>query len=152
MTLLTFFTGLCILIIYAAFDVRTRRVPNEIIVLCSVVGAIVGILTGSMIGNWILHASAIPSFAILGYLLFRLESIGGGDAKAGISLGIVSPGLVLGSWTIPVFEGVLVSCLELCIMLALGYAYSRSKSGESITPLIPGLLVGYLLVQLLALL
>lgn len=150
MAILTFGSGLGVLLIYTVFDIRTRRIPNEIIVLCSVIGAFLGILSGSLVENWVLHASAVLSFGILGYVLFRLGSVGGGDAKAGISVGLVSPGLALASWAAPIFEGVLVSCLELCIMLVLGYSYFRLKNREGITPLVPGLLIGYVLVQLLA--
>jgi hypothetical protein len=151
--ILTFSIGAGILVIYSISDIKSRSVPNWVIMLCTVGGLIVNVFSGQLINNWILHISSVAIFAIMGYILFRMGSIGGADAKAGISIGVVSPGFSLGSWASPVFEAMLVSCIELMIMIALGYAYSRMmrNTGE-VTPLVPGLFIGYLLVQLLAIL
>ncbi|MHA1934545.1 MAG: hypothetical protein ACW97A_04640, partial [Candidatus Thorarchaeota archaeon] len=94
---------------------------------------------------------------VIGYLLFRIGAIGGADVKTLVTISLVSPGVSFSSWVDPVLEGVIVSGLEMVIMLLLGqfWAYrmiTSKEGGKHQTPaLIPFLFVGFLLVQLLAL-
>jgi hypothetical protein len=140
------------LLVFSLFDLRDRAVPNRILLTFGAVGVGAAALTGHISRDWILHLVAVTTFLLLGYALFRQGAIGGADFKAIIIVGAVSPGLELGSWTDPVFEAFISSASELALMLLFGYVLWRTfrKKQPRTTPLIPGLLVAYLVIQVLA--
>lgn len=143
-----------ILVVSSFFDLRHRRVSNQVLLVLGIGGLAMVSSTGHLFEEWVLHVTAIVTFLVLGYTLFRLGAVGGADFKTSLIIGVVSPGVELGSWTDSVFEAVITSTVELAIMLLLGYLYWRmmKKIDSQSIPLIPGLLIAYLLVQILALL
>ena len=93
----------------------------------------------------------IPIFAIpISYALFRLGAFGGADAKALISLALISPGFEFTFWVNPLTEAIIATGIEVIFMLSLGYLwwYQVKKRNENPLPppLIPLLLIGYLFI------
>ena len=140
------------LLVFSLLDLRDGVVPNRILLAFGAVGVAVAALSGHISRDWILHLVAVTTFLLLGYTLFRQGAIGGADFKAAIILGAVSPGLEMGSWADPVFEAFISSATELALMLLFGYVLWRVFRQRQLgtTPLIPGLLAAYLIIQVLA--
>ena len=99
--------------------------------------------------------TSVIVMGMIGALLFRIGAIGGADFKALLTTAILSPGFEFVTATTQYFDGVVVSCLELVITLGLGVVVSmrnrEQETSESRTPLIPLLLIAYLLVQTMGL-
>lgn len=142
-----------ILVLCSYYDLRDGRVSNQVLLLLGIVGLAMVSITGQLFAEWILHATATVTFLVLGYALFRQGAIGGADLKTSLIIGIVSPGVQLGTWTDPVFEAFIASTVQLAVMLFLGYLYWKipGRPESQPVPLIPSLLFAYLLVQVLAL-
>ena len=142
-----------LLVVYSILDLRYRRVKNELVVSGVVVGFIISIFTGHFVASIVLHTTALLLTIPLAYILFRLGSIGGADVKILFIVSLFSPGLELGDWNQPVLEAILGLGGELLVMLLGGYLYWRIKGAnkENVPPLLPFLLLGYLVVQLFAL-
>ncbi|MHA1484712.1 MAG: hypothetical protein ACTSPR_05285 [Candidatus Thorarchaeota archaeon] len=122
------------------------------------VGCIVAILTGQISSRLVLYISALTFVLALSYLLFRLGALGGADVKALLVVTITSPGLVYGHWEHQIYEGVMIGAIEVLVMILLGYCYwlihrhsSRTSSGKRTVPLLPMLLGGYMIVQMIPL-
>ena len=152
-SILTFFTIISLLVVYSILDIRDRRVMNEFVLAGGVVGCIVSILTGHFVANLVLHLTGLLLVIPLAFILFKIGSIGGADAKVLFIVALISPGIELGSWSQPILEAILALGGELVAILVGGYLYWRFKRNEenSTPPLIPLLLVGYLIVQIVAL-
>jgi len=68
----------------ALWDIRTRRIPNALVL----VGLVLGLLMVSFQGTW-LDALAGAGLALgLGIIPFALRALGGGDVKAAIVVGL----------------------------------------------------------------
>jgi Flp pilus assembly protein protease CpaA len=153
-----FSVTLALLIVYSVMDLRSRLVRNEYLAFGGVLGFSLIVLSGHLTANSVLHLTAIIFVASVSYPLFRIGAIGGADAKALLIVAILSPGIELAMWDSPILEALIGGGLELFIMLLLGYAYTRWSSslksnsgGEYQTvPLIPFLLLGYILIQTLS--
>lgn len=142
-----------LLLIYAVLDLRTRIVPNRIMVAGGLTGLVIVILTGHLVDQALLHLSASVFMVLVAYLLFRAGAFGGADVKAVVTVAILSPGIEFGSWSDPVLEGILGSGLLLVTILLGAYLFSRyrpKKEVTRVTPLLPMVLAAYLLLQLLA--
>jgi Flp pilus assembly protein protease CpaA len=151
-TIASFVFTTCLLFIYAVLDIRTRKVPNQVVLIGGIVGLSVVLVFGHIIDYALLHLTAALFSLILGYALFRIGAFGGADVKVLFTITIISPGTEFGSWGNPILEGILVVGLQLVITLAVGYAISQRKPDETeVIPLIPLLLGAYLVLQLLAL-
>ena len=152
-SIMSFFTIISLLVVYSTLDIRDRRVMNEVVFAGGAVGCIVLILTGHFITNLVLHLTALSLVIPLVYILFRIGSIGGADAKILFLVAFISPGIELGSWSQPILEAIFALGVELVAMLLGGYLYWRFRRNEenSTPPLIPFLLVGYLVIQVIAL-
>lgn len=152
-SIMPFVTIMVLLVVYSILDIRDRKVKNELVFAGGAVGCIVSVLTGHFVLWWELHLTALLLVIPLVYLLFRIGSIGGADAKVLFVVTIVSPGIELGIWNQPVLEAIIGLGGELIVMLLGGYFYwrYRRESENSTPPLIPFLLVGYLAIQVLAL-
>lgn len=152
-SVMSFFTIISLLVVYSILDIRDRRVMNEVVFTGGVGGCIVLILSGHIASNLVLHLTALLLVLPLAYTLFRIGSIGGADAKILFIVALISPGVELGIWSQPILEAILALGGELVAMLLGGYLYWRFKRNEenSTPPLIPLLLVGYLIVQVIAL-
>ena len=151
--ILVFVTIIILLIGYSILDIRDQRISNQFILLGSLVGAAAAILSGHLIQYPILHVTGFLFMLIVGYALFRIGSFGGADVKIVLILSIVSPGLEFTSWESPILEAIMIAGIQLAVMLGGGLLYSKIKNQENRTgpiPLIPLLLVAYLLLQLLA--
>jgi Flp pilus assembly protein protease CpaA len=148
------FTGTTVLLlIYSLFDVRKRRVPNQVVIAGGAIGIAIVTLTGHLSSQVLLHLSALAFMLSVGYILFRMGALGGADVKAAVSLAILSPGIEFGSWANPIFEGIVASGLLLSIVLLGAYLFAKSRRREDskIIPLLPMMLVAYLGLQVLAL-
>ncbi len=144
---------LMILVCYTILDIRDQRIPNHYIIAGGGVGFVVVILSGHLLEYSLLHITAFLFMMVVGYALFHIGSFGGADVKIVLILSLMSPGLEFTSWENPVFEAILIAGLQLVIMLGGAFVYSKIRSQRERTtpiPLIPLLLVGYLLLQLLA--
>jgi hypothetical protein len=80
-----------------------------------------------------------------------MGSIGGADVKILFTVALLSPGFELGDWSQPLLEVIIGLGGEMIVMLLGGYLYWRRQSKEGSPPLIPMLLLGYLIVQLFGL-
>lgn len=74
---------LAVLVVAAALDYRTRRVPNAVWIVGAIVGAPLAAweLRGAGASIWI-HAAAAAGVAALAWTLWRAGQFGGADAKA----------------------------------------------------------------------
>jgi Flp pilus assembly protein protease CpaA len=156
MSITPFLTVTSLLVIYSVLDIRDRRVKNEYSALGLVGGAfVIGLLTGTwrLMDNIVLHVAGILLALPISYILFKIGSIGGADAKVLSIIACLSPGIELGSWNQPILEAIIGLGVELIVMLLGGYFYWRYKrtSENATPPLIPLLLLGYLAIQLIAL-
>jgi len=135
-------------------DIRDRKVRNELVLVGGVLGCIVLLLTSHFVSNFVLHVAALLMIFPLVYILFRLGSIGGADAKSLLIVALISPGIELRLLNIPILEAIVAIGVELIIMLSGGFLYWRLKrdTEDAPPPLIPFLLLGYLVIQLSALL
>ena len=151
MSIASALTIISLLVIYSVLDIRDRKVKNEIVLIGGIVGCIILVFTGHFLQNTVLHLTALLLVVSLSYILFRIGSIGGADAKILFTIALLSPGIELGVWSQPVLEASVGLGGELLVMLLGGYLYWRYKDRDNTPPLIPILLVGYLIVQLFAL-
>ena len=149
----SFLTVTSLLVIYSVLDIRQRRVPNEYIAVGGVAGSVVILLSGHLFSSLLLHVTALVIVFVMAYALFRMRSIGGADVKSLLLVALISPGIELTAWNLPFIEAVAGMGGELFIMLLGGYLYWRIKINDenSTPPLIPFLLLGYLVIQLIAL-
>ncbi|MFW9793076.1 MAG: prepilin peptidase [Candidatus Thorarchaeota archaeon] len=152
MSVASFLTTILLLAVYSILDVRDRRVRNGFVFLGCILGSIVLLLTGHYIQNMLLHLTSLLMVIPLVYILFRLGSIGGADAKVLFTITLLSPGIELGDWGEPILEAVIGLGGEIVLMLLGGYLFWRYKNKEGTPPLIPFLFVGYLVMQILAML
>ncbi len=142
-----------LLVLYSILDYRSRRVMNEAILVGGAVGFTSVIFTGHIVSNIMLHMTALLLVIPLIYVLYRIGSIGGADVKVLFIVALVSPGIELGYWDQPVLEAVVGLGGELLIMLLGGYLYWRLRGRRQNTtpPLLPFLLLGYIAIQMIAL-
>jgi len=151
--ILVFIVVSLLLIGYTILDIHDQLIPNQFILLGALIGITVAILSGHFLNHIILHITTFLFMAIVGYALFQIGSFGGADVKIILILSIVSPGLEFTSWENPIFEAILIAGIQLAIMLGGGYVYSKIRKQNENTgpvPLIPFLLLSYMLLQLLA--
>lgn len=151
-TIASFVFTTILLFMYAVLDIRTRKVPNQVLLIGGIIGLAVVLRFGHIVDYTVLHLTAVLVALILGYTLFRIGSFGGADAKVLFTIAIISPGIEFASWENPILEGILAVGLQLGITLLYGYLISRRKTGPTeVIPLIPILFGAYLVLQLLAL-
>jgi len=152
-SIMSFFTIIALLVIYSILDIRDRKVRNEVVLGGGLVGCIVLILTGHFTSNLVLHLTALLLVIPVTYILFKIGSIGGADAKVLFIVAFISPGIELGSWNQPVLEAIFALGVEFVAMLLGGYFYWRFRRNDenASPPLLPFLLVGYLVIQVIAL-
>ena len=151
-TIASFAFTTSLLIMYAVLDIRTRKVPNQALLIGGITGLAVVLRFSHIVDYAILHLTAAFVALILGYTLFRIGAFGGADVKVLFTIALISPGIEFASWGIPILEGIMAVGLQLVITLAIGYLFSLRKTDESeVIPLIPILLGAYLVLQLLAL-
>ena len=153
---ISFAIAVILLLVFSFFDIKERKVSNGVLLVGGLVGCVVSILTGQIFSRFVLYISALTFVLALSYLLFRLGALGGADVKALLVVTITSPGLVYGHWENQIYEGVMISAVEVLVMIFLGYSYwlihrhsSRTSSGKRTVPLLPLLLVGYIVVQMI---
>ena len=153
-----FSTTLTLLVVYSIMDLHARRVRNEYLVVGGVTGFSLVVLSGHLAANSMLHLTAVIFVSSVSYLLFRIGAIGGADAKALMLVAFLSPGIELAMWGSPILEGLIGGGLELFMMLLLGYVYTKrasilmnnSDSEYQTIPLIPFLMLSYILIQILS--
>ncbi|MCK4568524.1 MAG: prepilin peptidase [Candidatus Thorarchaeota archaeon] len=142
-----------LLFIYSVYDLRTRKVPNQVMLVGAIVGLVIVTLSGHIVEQAMLHLTAVLVTLILGYVLFRIGSFGGADMKTIFTIAIISPGIEFASWGNPVLEAILVISIQLGVVLVSGYLISQRKTiGTEVVPLIPIIFTAYLVLQVLALL
>lgn len=151
-TIASFVFTTSLLIMYAVLDIRTRKVPNQALLIGGITGLAIVLRFSHIVDYAILHLTAALIALILGYTLFRIGAFGGADVKVLFTIALISPGIEFASWGNPVLEGIMAVGLQLVITLAIGYLISLRKTDETeVIPLIPILLGAYLVLQLLAL-
>ena len=147
---LAFALTLVLLIIYSGFDIKERRVPNQVLLVGGIVGVAVNLISGHLYENLLLHLFSLSFTIPISYALFRLGAFGGADAKALISVALISPGFEFAFWVNPLTEAIIATGIEVIFMLSLGYLwwYQVKKRNENPLPppLILLLLVGYLFI------
>jgi len=152
-TISSFVFTTVLLTMYSILDIRTKKVPNQVMLMGGIVGLAVVLRFGHIVDFALLHLTAVLVALILGYTLFRIGAFGGADVKVLFTIAIVSPGIEFASWENPILEGIVIIGLQLVITLLCGYLISRRKTGGTeVIPLIPILFGAYLVLQLLALL
>jgi hypothetical protein len=151
MTVSSFLVVISLLVIFSILDVRNRIVRNELILGGLIVGCVILLMTGHFILFPLLHMTALILVIPIAYILFRLGSIGGADVKVLFTIAILSPGIEFGDWSQPILEAIFGLGGEMIIMILGGYLFWRKTNKEDTPPLIPMLLIGYLFVQLIAL-
>jgi len=151
MSVISFVIVIALLVIYSVLDIKDRKVRNEIVFGGLIVGSVISLFTGHFLHYPELHLTAILLVIPISYILFRLGSIGGADVKVLFTIALLSPGIEFGEWGQQMLEAIIGLGGELVIMLLGGYIYWRSKDRETTPPLIPILLIGYVFVQLFAL-
>lgn len=154
-TFVSFTSSTILLAIYSYYDFRTRRVSNQMTYGGMLIGFVIVVLTGHFFMRLLVHVTAVLFFTVISILLFRFGAIGGADVKALLTIAIVSPGLEFRSLVEPFYDGLVIGGIELVLMFVFGIIYSRylqrptSENERTKTPLIPMLLLAYLVVQLL---
>ena len=139
------------------FDLRTRLVPNKLILGETLMSLFVVIISGRLFSQMILHIFSLLIALALGYLLFKIGSLGGGDVKTLVVISLISPGIEPSTMVSYVLEAILGFGVPLIIALLVGQLYIRyyrsiSENKEHLQPaLIPYLFGGYVLLQLLGL-
>ena len=140
-----------LLLVLSVADIRSRTAPNSYLVGGGGIGILIEIAMG-VEPEIILRVIGLAFTVALALSLYRLGAVGGGDVKTLIVVALLSPGLPTMTCDDEVLEAVLVGGIELFVMLLLGTIHSRLRSGRrqtsETTPLIPYLLVGYLVVQI----
>ncbi len=151
--IVTFAYVLGILVTFSHLDIRARRVPNKVIGITIIASTILGILTGHILAYLLLHLIAVILMICVATVLFKLDAIGGADAKTLVVIAWTSPGMEFATYDNLVFEALIGGLVPLLIMFILGYLYSKKSvtTDSRPTPLIPFLLAGFLLMQVLAL-
>jgi Flp pilus assembly protein protease CpaA len=150
-SILSFVAITVLLLVYSLFDIRTRQVPNRIMIIGGIVGFIIVIFTGHLFEHALLHLSAIVFMIFVAFLLFRVGAFGGADAKAVVTIAILSPGVEFGGWSEPILEGIISSGLLLVTVLFVAYVFSQYRQKREridVIPLLPIVLVAYLFLQL----
>lgn len=145
---------MAILILFSIMDLLTRRVRNGFAAAAILFGIALGYANGHLTSQILLHITAVIFVTVFVIVLFRMGAIGGADAKAALAIAAISPGIEFGVYENVFFEAVIGGGLQLVVMLILGYLYQMKEKDNperKPAPLIPFLLIGYLLVQLLAL-
>ncbi len=150
-----FLTGIFILGIFSVLDLRQRRIENAFVIAAGIIGFMVIVVSGHLVEYLYVHVTAVFIVVPLVIFLFKMESIGGADAKSLVVITITSPGIEFSSWEMVILEGVLGVLFPIFVMLLGGYIYStiaqsQRERDSKITPLIPFLMLGYILLQLLA--
>jgi len=153
---ISFATTVILLLVFSLLDVRDRKVSNGLLSAGGLVGCVVSILTGQLFSLPFLYISTLSFVLALSYVLFRLGALGGADVKALLVVALTSPGVVYAHWENQIYEGVMIGAIEILMMVFVGYLYwqIRRRSGRNISeeravPLVPLLLVGYLVVQMM---
>ncbi len=153
---ISFTTAVILLLVFSFLDVRERKVSNGILFAGGLAGCVVSILTGQLSSRPFLYLSTLSFVLALSYVLFRLDALGGADVKALLVVALTSPGVGYAHWENQIYEGVMIGAIEILMMVFLGYLYwqIRRRSGKNISeervvPLIPLLLVGYVVVQMM---
>ena len=153
---ISFTTAVILLLVFSFLDVRDRKVSNGILSAGGLVGCVVSILTRQLFSRPFLYLSTLSFVLTLSYVLFRLGALGGADVKALVVVTLTSPGMVYAHWENQIYEGVMIGAIEILVMVFVGYLYwqilrrsGRTTSEERVVPLIPLLLVGYVVVQMM---
>ncbi len=150
--LIAFGLAAALLVMFSTMDIKTRRVPNDIVAMALMIGLLTGVVTGHLLNQIYLHLVAISIAFLFTIPLFYRGAIGGADAKTVLLVACISPGFEFGQLGDVVFEGILGVLVPLLVMFIIGILYRKKQvePDDRPIPLIPFLLVGYLLVQLLA--
>ena len=153
---ISFATVVILLLMFSLLDIRERKVSNGLLAAGGLVGCVVSILTGQLFSIPFLYLSALSFVLALSYVLFRLGALGGADVKALIVVALTSPGVIYAHWENQIYEGVIIGAIEILVVVFLGHLYWQihrrsdiASSEERTVPLIPLLLVGYIIVQMM---
>ncbi len=134
-------------------DIRTRKVPNRVVLVCGVCGLGVSLTTGALQTLLASYVTSVLVALTMGLVLYRTGTIGGGDVKLLIVIAVTSPGTVAGM-TVgadAVIEAALIVLVETLLMLAVGAIWWKASKivtkQDRTPPLVPMLLISFLVVQ-----
>ncbi len=145
-----FACSVVVLAVASVTDLRDRTVPNWLSATAMTAGASLSILTGDLFLRLPVYISTILFVLLIAYVLFRIGALGGGDAKILLAVAIISPGTVFVEVdsALALLEGVVPFGLMLVLTLGMGHIYHRMSNSSQQTPLVPLMLLSYLMVQL----
>ncbi|MGV9169871.1 MAG: prepilin peptidase [Promethearchaeia archaeon] len=155
--ILAFFATVGFLSLIGYYDFKKREIDNTIMVASAILGGLLTLLSGHLFEFQWQHLVAVPFTVVLATILFNVGAIGGADLKALVIISIISPRIEFHDVLNPIFECVISISVQILVMLILGqiwYILNRKQDSESETvpPLLPFLLIGYISIQIIPLL
>lgn len=145
-----------ILSVNSYLDIKTRRIPNRLIWLEGTLSVLFVLISGRVVTQPFLHVYSFTFSLAMGYLLFKVGSMGGGDVKTLVVISIASPGVEFVELMSGTLEAIIAVGCILFVTLLFGHLHvilykerlqeTRSRMSP---PLIPYLLMGYILIQVL---
>ncbi|MEM8569596.1 MAG: prepilin peptidase [Pseudomonadota bacterium] len=144
MTIAISLSGVLLLVLAAAFDLRERTIPNGICVALAAVGVVRLLIlmssleTGAMLGG-LLDVIASGCLFFVGAGLFAAGCLGGGDVKLQ-----AAAALWLGWQQVPEFLfAMTVSGGVLALVFLASHTFARASEGPSANPDMPKLPYGF---------
>lgn len=113
---------------FAAYtDARTYRIPNQISVALTILFFVVAPAGLGVDQMWI-HIAAGAGILALGYVLFQLTGMGGGDAKLAASIGLWAGPSALLPW----INNLAIFMLALAIVLIIARRLAPMLAGKPV--------------------
>lgn len=135
------------MIVAGSADVMTRRIPNSLMIGAAVLFFPAAVATGMPVWIMSLHVAAAAVLLVLGFALFCLGIIGGGDAKmmaaAGLWLGF--PWSLLFITFSALAGGLLAVVVGAWFLLAIDIGIRSSWLEKVVAPLQPSVPYGFAL-------
>lgn len=135
------------MIIAGAGDVLTRRIPNSLAIGTAALFLPAALATGMPVGILWLHVATAAVLLVLGFGLFSLGTIGGGDAKmmaaAGLWLGY--PCAILFIIFSALAGGLLAAAVGLWFLVSMEGGMHSPRFEKALAPLKPSVPYGFAL-------
>lgn len=134
-----------IMVLAAARDVMTRRIPNRLVILCVVAFFPLALVAGMPWWLVLVHGATAAVLFLVGLVLFALGIMGAGDGKfmaaAGLWLGFPASLLFIGFSVIS--GALLAAAVGLFVLLELEAAARSRAAGEAFRQLAPKVPYGF---------
>ncbi|PZF78718.1 pilus assembly protein CpaA [Aestuariivirga litoralis] len=136
-----------IMVLAAARDVMTRRIPNRLVILSVVAFFPLALIAGMPWWLVLVHGATAASLFVAGLVLFALGILGAGDGKlmaaAGLWLGFPASILFIGLTAIS--GALLAAAMALFVLLELEVSARSSAAGDAFRQLSPKVPYGFAL-------